>query len=206
MTLIVVDQHRTTADSYATQHEGDKTTVHNDFPKILRMKAPLHYRPGGYTSFHTVAYCGSANTFVAFWKRIDEQQSEGVVLSELDLLQAAQELNGEPCQVIFPFSNAVLVLMVGNGHAEVEWREGSVHAFGGSYVEPAHGQEEYRTWYSIFYDAWDAGKLPGQDIHFMSHVGEGKAISDTMKPESTVKRIRRRMPWRQRVSKKAKHS
>jgi len=207
MTLIVVDQFRTTADSYAVEHKGDTQTIHKDFPKVLRMVMPIHYTQVGYESHRTVAYCGNAQTFVHFWREVVDAQTRDGIIDEHDLELIASQIHGDPCQVIIPFSNAVLTLLVGRERPQVEWREGPIHAFGSGYVEPAHVVNEYRSWYSIFFDALDAGKIAGTDIHFLSHQGEEKeAIQDSLKPESTVKRVRRRMPWRQRVSKKAKHS
>lgn len=205
MTLIVVDQFRTTADSYATEMHAGKETLHKDFPKILRLSHPIHYTQVGYESHMSVAFCGSANTFVAYWTLVHDAQEEDGILDENDLEMLAGHIKGDPCLVIFPFSNAVLTLMVGNGRPQVTWQEGAVHAFGSGYVESALSPSEYRSWYSIFFDALDAGKIPGTDIHFLTHTGsEKEATQDSLKPEAAVKRVRRRLPWRQRVGKKTK--
>lgn len=195
MTLVVVDQFRTTADSYATETNEHGQTIHSGFPKIVRTPKPILYRRAKATSFNTVAFSGSATTFVSAWDIINKKLLGDETIDEYQLVELTRHVVGNPVLIIFPFPNAVLTLEVGDGEPKVKWREGSVHAFGGSYVEPAHGQPEYRTWYSIFYDAWDAGRLPGPDLHFTHHEGTGVAVNDNLKPEATVKRVRRRFPW-----------
>lgn len=196
MTLIVVDQFRTTADSYAVESSDQGETVHTGFPKILCMPGRIRYDTKDVYSFHTVAFAGSATTFVPLWEMLLEKMHVYDDLNERKLKALCDGYPGEKVLLIFPFSNACLTVLVGEEETTVfEWREGSVHAFGSGYLEPHAGTDEYRSWYSIFYNAWDAGKIHGPDIHFMAHEGMAQAKEDTLKPETTVKRVKRRLPW-----------
>lgn len=194
MTLIVVDQFRTTADSYAVETTEFGDTVHTGFPKILKM--PHQVVHGKERSFRTVAFAGSATTFVTLWEML-----LGVMYTkgQLDVDTLDEHCSGYPgglVLLIFPFSNACMTVLAGeNAPAEIHWHEGSVHAFGSGYMEPHGDVVEYRSWYSIFYDAWDAGRIHGTDIHFLAHEGMSEAKEDKLKPETTVKRVRRRLPW-----------
>lgn len=196
MTLIVVDQFRTTADSYAVETNDQGETVHADFPKILRMPNKVLYTRHNVESFNTVAFAGSATTFVPLWEMLLEEMRQSQGLTELDLRVLCDMWEGEPVLLIFPFSNACLTVLAGDKQPPViNWYEGSVHAFGSGYLEPHGGGDEYRSWYSIFYNAWDAGVIHGPAIHFLAHEGMTQAKADCLKPEATIKRVKRRLPW-----------
>ena len=195
MTLIVVDQFRTTADSYAIEVDSSgRETVHDGFPKIIRMAGTVSHQ--GLLSFTTVAYCGSAVTFLPLWEKIDAQMERIGTLTKDDLVRLCDGFHGDYVQLIFPFPNGVLTVVAGEQEpAHVEWYEGAVHAFGSAYESVVN---EYRSWYSIFFDALERQAIPGPDIHFMAHQNvynrEGPK-KDSLKSEREAKKVRRRFPW-----------
>lgn len=196
MTLITIDQFRVTADSYAVEDDHGKKTVIESFPKILRTPDRIIYTKEDRQSFKTVAFCGSATTFVPLWETLSAEMERRRGLTEHDVKRLCDKCPGEAVLLIFPFSNACLTVLAGQAApAVVNWYEGDIHAFGDGYVKPFDGAVEYRSWYSIFFNAWDAGTIHGPAIHFLPHQNQDEPIKDTLKPESTVKKVRRRLPW-----------
>ncbi len=203
MTLIVVDQFRTTVDSHALvtdERTGDKS--HEPYMKLRRLVAPIRHEFG--RTFQTITVAGDAGGFELFLHKLNkeltmaEEADSGV--TDTDLVRIASEVKSpRPTIAIIPSPCAVLVVTFGGGKpVEVEYRPGAVHGFGSDY-EPIPGEEEEtRAWFSIFIDAKRAGKLKDDTIHFMAHDSD-TVHTDTLKPAHKAKKFRSRFPFRRRL-------
>lgn len=203
MTLIVVDQFRTTADSYATfTHPDGEVTTTVDYCKIHSLPQPIHHEFG--QSFNTIAFTGDA---VGFWNVYGALLTT-IALHDLrvtddDLVALAVEHAGEcsATEIIIPCPSAVLVLAFGDGAVPtIEYRPGAVHCFGGAYQPAVFDDEnETRAWFSIFIDTKRAGRLDGDRIHFLRHDSD-QIKTDTVMPASKAKKFKSRFPFRRRAA------
>jgi hypothetical protein len=187
MTLIVIDQFRTTADSYATVTETDGTVrVEEHFPKIFKLTGPVVFGFGELESFYTLAFCGDAHSFYAFYQAFQPLLLKQGRMTASTLLELAEGIEGNRCMVIVPFENAVLTTTFGGGlPVEQHYHEGSVFAFGSAYLPDPFLPVETRAWFSIFQDAVTTDRLPGNDLHFLAHNREvlpAEATRDTLLP------------------------
>lgn len=201
MTLLVVDQFRTTADSYAviTDHDTQET-YYSEWCKIATMPGVIKHEYGH--SFDTLAFVGDATAFSRYrdilTHRFEQLPADSLVLPDDILVETATAIGD--CgytQVVIPCSSAVLVVSFGDGETpELEYRTGAVHAFGSDYDRISE-EPETRAWFSIFIDAKRANRLMGDQIHFKSHT-DLEIKTDTLKPASKVKRFRSRSPFKRR--------
>lgn len=188
MTLIVIDQYRTTADTYCrvTDAQGS-VEVQDDYPKVFQMPYRVRLDDGTET-FTTVAFCGDPRTFTELYQQFPSGEA-GSVVDLNDLLAITATHNPGDGRVLIPRPNGVLVLpFSGGAFLAPESREGEIFAFGSAYsfTPNPYTQEEGRVWYSIFLDAIHAGDLPGDHITFLPHSEhsiEGRtALEGSVKP------------------------
>lgn len=204
MTLIVVDQFRTTVDSHALvtdEKTGDKS--HEPYMKLRRLVAPIKHEYG--QTFRTITVTGDAGGFELFLhflnKELKSAEESGEAVTDTDLVRIASEVkNTKRTVAIIPCPSAVLVVTFGDGNpVEVEYRPGAVHGFGSDYESIPGETEETRAWFSIFIDAKRAGRLKDDTVHFLAHDGD-TIHTDTLKPAHKAKKYRSRFPFRRRVS------
>lgn len=197
MTLLVVDQFRMVADSYAevTDTQGE-TRIERDFPKMVT----THYQVfhAGEESFASMGFCGDAATFVEFIGRLKDRP-DLVTSDYLSQIADTHMREYNRCLVVIPFPNAVLSIhMGGSQDVLVEYFEGATHAFGAGYeyTQPPGGMEEMRAWFSVFYQAIENGGVPGRDVHYLEHTTSlepREPTEETLEPARKCRTISRRI-------------
>lgn len=171
MTLVVVDQHRITADTYCTITDAQgNVKVEDGYSKIH----PLPFRlilPSGERSFTNLAFCGDPVTFLEIYELL---QVFGDADREIDysvLLDVRFNAKGAG-QLIIPFAGGVATIRYRQGRMlEVEEHHGEVFGFGNVYHNQGHDEmfTENRVWYSIFLDAIARDRLPGAAVTYRYH-------------------------------------
>ena len=208
MTLIVVDQFRTTADAYAevTDEHGEVTV--QDYQKIQVLPRPIEFKDD--FSFNTITFTGDAQAFWAFYEKLLEVMTTASfderLLTVDDCMAVARKIEAKSrTRVIVPCPSSVVVIEIHprsptaqHTPVKVHRQEGAVHAFGSDYDQPTDG-EECRAWFSIFIDAKRAGKLKGDKVHFMAHQST-MVKEDTVLPPSKAKKMKSRFPFRRRYA------
>lgn len=191
MTLIVVDKYRTWADSYARVTDENGTHWESNFPKVFPMNGRVEVE--SHLSYTTVAFCGDAHGFLAFYEKLEDALNQSPTLTGETLLELSADYQGRPVLVIMPSKGAVIALHLGGDAGPVlEVRKGETQVFGGDYHPNRSVACEDQAWFSIYQDAINAGLLPGPDVHFRVHktvVDSTEAIPASAVAQRTPRRV-----------------
>lgn len=170
MTLVIVDQHRMSADTYCTITAPDgSVTVEDNYSKIH----PLPFQvilPSGETTFTTVGFCGDPVTFIEIYEAMLALGEEFTTVTTQQLMDLRFTDQGSG-QVIIPFPCGAASFIYRNGRMYLpKERHGETLGFGSVYdgLETSGGTDN-RVWYSIFLDAISDERLPGANITYRHH-------------------------------------